>query len=114
VTAGSENNRLWANRFEDNRLQVKYVQSLAQEWSERGRGNFWSDYLGWDLDADGTGDIPFRPNDGVDVLLWKYPSARNLMTSPSVLLMRYVQRAFPVFTPPAVQDSHPLMKAPRP
>lgn len=113
MTAGSENNRLWSNRFEDNRVQVKYVQSLAQEWSERGRGNFWSDYLGWDLDADGVGDIPFRPNDGVDVLLWKYPSARNLMSSPAVLLMRYVQRAFPVFTPPSVQDSHPLMKAPR-
>ncbi|UGB37410.1 nitrous oxide reductase family maturation protein NosD [Frateuria soli] len=114
VTAGSESNRFRANRFEDNRLQVKYVQNLAQEWSERGRGNFWSDYLGWDLDADGIGDVPFRPNDGVDVLLWKYPSARNLMSSPSVLLMRYVQRAFPVFTPPSVQDSHPLMKAPRP
>jgi nitrous oxidase accessory protein len=111
VTAGSENNRLWGNHFEDNRIQVKYVQNLAQEWSERGRGNFWSDYLGWDLDADGIGDIPFRPNDGVDVLLWKYPSARNLMSSPAVLLMRYVQRAFPVFTPPSVQDSHPLMKA---
>ena len=113
VTAGSESNRFWSNRFEDNRLQVKYVQNLAQEWSERGRGNFWSDYLGWDLDADGIGDIPFRPNDGVDVLLWKYPSARNLMSSPAVLLMRYVQRAFPVFTPPSVQDSHPLMKASR-
>jgi nitrous oxidase accessory protein len=47
------------------------------------------------------------------VLLWKYPSARNLMSSPAVLLLRYVQRAFPVFTPPSVQDSHPLMKAPR-
>jgi nitrous oxidase accessory protein len=113
VTAGSENNRLWGNRFVDNRIQVKYVQNLAQEWSANRRGNFWSDYLGWDLDADGIGDIPFRPNDGVDVLLWKYPSARNLMSSPAVLLLRYVQRAFPVFTPPSVQDSHPLMKAPR-
>ncbi|KZC17848.1 copper-binding protein [Rhodanobacter sp. FW510-R12] len=112
VTAGSENNRLWGNRFVDNRIQVKYVQNLAQEWSADGRGNFWSDYLGWDLDADGIGDVPFRPNDGVDVLLWKYPTARNLMSSPAVLLMRYVQRAFPVFTPPSVQDSHPLMKAP--
>jgi nitrous oxidase accessory protein len=112
VTAGSENNRLWSNRFVDNRIQVKYVQNLAQEWSAHGRGNFWSDYLGWDLDADGIGDVPFRPNDGVDVLLWKYPSARNLMSSPSVLLLRYVQRAFPVFTPPSVQDSRPLMKAP--
>ena len=103
---------VYLSQFNDfHRIQVKYVQNLAQEWSAHGRGNFWSDYLGWDLDADGIGDVPFRPNDGVDVLLWKYPSARNLMSSPSVLLMRYVQRAFPVFTPPSVQDSHPLMKA---
>lgn len=111
VTAGSEHNRLWANRFLGNRVQVKYVQNLAQEWSVDGRGNYWGDYLGWDLNGDGIGDIPFRPNDGVDVLLWKYPSARSLMSSPAVLLLRYVQRAFPVFTPPSVQDSHPLMRA---
>ncbi|MEY2170659.1 MULTISPECIES: nitrous oxide reductase family maturation protein NosD [unclassified Rhodanobacter] len=114
VTAGSEHNRVWNNRFIDNRVQVKYAQNLAQEWSERGRGNFWSDYLGWDLDGDGIGDVPFRPNDSVDVLLWKYPAARSLMSSPSILLLRYVQRAFPVFTPAAVQDSHPLMRAPAP
>ncbi|WHZ18079.1 MAG: Nitrous oxide reductase maturation protein NosD [Rhodanobacteraceae bacterium] len=112
MTAGSEHNRVWGNRFVDNRVQVKYVQNLAQEWSVHGRGNYWSDYLGWDLAGDGIGDIPFRPNDGVDVLLWKYPAARSLMSSPAVLLLRYVQRAFPVFTPPSVQDSHPLMHAP--
>lgn len=114
MTAGSEHNQVWDNRFIGNRVQVKYAQNLAQEWSARGRGNFWSDYLGWDLDGDGIGDVPFRPNDGVDVLLWKYPAARSLMSSPSILLMRYVQRAFPVFTPAAVQDSHPLMRAPAP
>lgn len=112
LTAGSVRNRVWANRFVDNRVQVKYVQNLAQEWSVDGRGNYWSDYLGWDLDGDGIGDIPFRPNDGVDVLLWKYPAARSLMSSPAILLLRYVQRAFPVFTPPSVQDSHPLMRIP--
>ncbi len=111
MTAGSEHNRLWDNRFIDNRVQVKYVQNLAQEWSVDGRGNYWSDYLGWDLDGDGIGDVPFRPNDGVDVLLWKYPAARSLLSSPAILLLRYVQRAFPVFTPPSVQDSHPLMQA---
>ncbi|HEU0278098.1 MAG TPA: nitrous oxide reductase family maturation protein NosD [Rhodanobacteraceae bacterium] len=110
MTAGSEHNRLWGNRFLDNRVQVKYVQNLAQEWSVHGRGNYWSDYLGWDLDGNGIGDVPFRPNDGVDVLLWKYPAARSLMSSPAILLLRYVQRAFPVFTPPSVQDSHPLMR----
>jgi nitrous oxidase accessory protein len=112
VTAGSQDNHVYDNAFLNNRAQVKYVQNIAEEWSLDGKGNYWSNYLGWDLDGDGLGDVPFRPNDGVDVLLWKYPSARVLMSSPSILLLRYVQRAFPVFTPPSVQDSHPLISIP--
>lgn len=112
MTAGSDHNLIFGNAFINNRTQVMYVQSLEEEWSWLGRGNYWSDYLGWDLNGDGLGDVPYRPNDGVDVLLWKYPGARMLMSSPSVLLLRYVQRAFPVFTPPGIRDSHPLMKRP--
>lgn len=112
VTAGSEQNKIYDNAFVDNQTQVMYVQNNAEEWSWDHRGNYWSNYLGWDLNGDGIGDVPYRPNDGVDVLLWKYPSARVLMSSPSILLMRYVQRAFPVFTPPSVQDSYPLMRIP--
>jgi nitrous oxidase accessory protein len=114
ITAGSQDNQVYDNAFMNNRTQVKYVQNIAEEWSLDGKGNYWGNYLGWDLDGDGIGDVPFRPNDGVDVLLWKYPSARVLMSSPSILLLRYVQRAFPVFTPPSVQDSHPLMRVPEP
>lgn len=112
VTAGSEHNQVFGNAFIANRTQVKYVQNVAEEWSQEGAGNYWSDYLGWDLNGDGIGDAAYRPNDGVDILLWKYPGARLLLDSPAVLALRYVQRAFPVFTPPAIQDSHPLMKPP--
>lgn len=111
-TAGSDHNRIYDNAFIANRIQVKYVQNYQQEWSYRGQGNYWSDYLGWDLDGNGRGDKPYRPNDGVDVLLWKYPSARLLMNSPAILALRYIQRAFPVFTPPGIRDSYPLMKPP--
>ncbi|MEY2152183.1 nitrous oxide reductase family maturation protein NosD [Rhodanobacter sp. 115] len=112
ITAGSQDNHVYGNAFVNNRTQVKYVQNVADEWSFDGKGNYWSNYLGWDLDGDGIGDVPYRPNDGVDVLFWKYPSAGVLMSSPAILLLRYVQRAFPVFTPPSVQDSHPLMSIP--
>lgn len=112
VTAGSDHNRVYGNGFIANRVQVKYVQNMQEEWSWHGEGNYWSDYLGWDMNRDGRGDAVYRPNDGVDVLLWKYPSARLLMSSPAILALRYVQRAFPVFTPPSLQDSHPLMKPP--
>lgn len=112
LTAGSEDNRLYENVFIGNRTQVKYVSSRNQEWSFEGRGNYWSDYLGWDLDGDGLGDRAYQPNDGVDKLLWRYPEARVLMNSPAIEVLRWAQRQFPVLRPPGVRDSHPLMEAP--
>jgi nitrous oxidase accessory protein len=112
LTAGSEDNRIAGNAFVDNQQQVKYVASRTQEWSVDGRGNYWSDYLGWDRNDDGLGDVAYEPNDNVDRLLWLYPQVRLLMHSPGIELLRWVQRAFPVMKSPGVQDSHPLMQLP--
>lgn len=112
ITAGSESDVFYRNAFVGNRVQLKYVQNREEEWSWHGVGNYWSDYLGWDLNGDGYGDVPYRPNDGVDILLWKYPTAALLLNSPAMLALRYVQRAFPVFVSPGVHDSHPLMRRP--
>lgn len=111
-TAGSDHNRIYDNAFIHNRIQVKYVQNYEEEWSHDRTGNYWSDYLGWDMNGDGRGDTPFRPNSGVDRLLWKYPLARLLMNSPAIIALRYVQRAFPVFAAPGIKDSYPLMSPP--
>ena len=110
LTAGSEDNRIYHNSFVGNQQQVKYVAIRYQEWSHEGKGNYWSDYLGWDRNSDGIGDVPYEPNDNVDRLLWMYPQVRLLMHSPSIELLRLVQRAFPVVKYPGVQDSYPLMR----
>ena len=112
LTAGSEDNLISENAFVKNQQQVKYVATRTQEWSVEGRGNYWSDYLGWDRNDDGIGDVPYEPNDNVDRLLWMYPQVRLLMNSPSIELLRWVQRAFPVIKSPGVKDSHPLMRMP--
>ncbi|MDX1464781.1 MAG: nitrous oxide reductase family maturation protein NosD [Halomonas sp.] len=112
LTAGSEDNAVVGNAFVDNHQQVMYVATRPQEWSEAGRGNYWSNYLGWDLAGDGIGDTPFEPNDAMDRLLWRYPVARLLMHSPAVLALRWIQRQFPVFRPQGVKDSAPLMRDP--
>lgn len=112
LTAGSEDNRIAGNAFVKNKQQVKYVATRTQEWSRDGRGNYWSDYLGWDRNGDGLGDVPYEPNDNVDRMLWLYPQARLLMNSPAVQVLRWVQRAFPVIKSPGVKDSYPLMHMP--
>eukprot|EP00003_Mantamonas_plastica_P003096 TRINITY_DN12502_c0_g1_i1.p1 TRINITY_DN12502_c0_g1~~TRINITY_DN12502_c0_g1_i1.p1 ORF type:complete len:422 (-),score=43.12 TRINITY_DN12502_c0_g1_i1:483-1748(-) len=112
LTAGSEENKVFGNAFVNNQRQVKYVATRTQEWSKDGKGNYWSDYLGWDRDQDGQGDVPYEPNDNVDRLLWKYPEAKILMFSPAVDTLRWVQDAFPVVKAAGVADSHPLMHIP--
>lgn len=112
MTAGSEQNQISGNALVGNRTQVRYVSNRSQEWSRDGQGNYWSDYLGWDLDQNGLGDIPHEPNDGMDRVLWQYPAARWLLNAPVVSLLRWIQQQFPVFRGPGVIDSYPLMALP--
>ncbi|MBU2873649.1 nitrous oxide reductase family maturation protein NosD [Marinobacter salexigens] len=112
LTAGSEDNEVFRNAFINNQRQVKYVAQRTQEWSKGDEGNFWSDYLGWDRNQDGIGDVPYEPNDNVDRLLWTYPEAKILMFSPAVDTLRWVQEAFPVVKAAGVTDSYPLMSPP--
>ena len=111
-TAGSERNEITGNAFIGNRTQVKYVGTRHIEWSADGRGNFWSDHPAFDLDGDGIADGAFRPNDLMDHILWSQPSAKLLLGSPAVQLVRWSQAAFPSTLPGGVLDSAPLMKAP--
>ncbi|MCW8344775.1 nitrous oxide reductase family maturation protein NosD [Vibrio sp. ZSDZ65] len=112
LTAGSENVNVTGNSFINNPIQVKYVSNQAQEWSINGKGNYWSNYLGWDLNNSSTGDTPFEPNDGIDKIVWKYPESKVLLDSPAILMLRWIQKQFPVLKPSGVKDSYPLMSPP--
>ncbi|MGR3462138.1 MAG: nitrous oxide reductase family maturation protein NosD [Roseovarius sp.] len=109
-TAGSERNRITGNAFVGNRTQVKYVGSTWVDWSEGGRGNYWSDFAGYDLDGDGIADAPYRPNDSMDHILWTQPAAKLLLGAPAVQLVKWAQSAFPALLPGGVVDRAPLMR----
>ena len=111
-TAGSERNAIVGNAFVANRTQVKYVGTRHIEWSEGGRGNYWSDNPAFDLDGDGIGDRAYRPNDLVDQLVWRHPLAKLLLNSPAVHLVRWAQSTFPPLYPGGVVDLAPLMREP--
>lgn len=109
-TAGSERNRITGNAFVGNRTQVKYVGSTWVDWSEGGRGNYWSDFAGYDLDGDGIADAPYRPNDSMDHILWTQPAAKLLLGAPAVQLVKWAQSAFPALLPGGVVDRAPMMQ----
>lgn len=113
-TAGSERNDITGNAFIGNRTQVKYVGSRWLDWSAGGRGNYWSDHAAFDINGDGLADMPYRPNDLMDHILWTQPSARLLLGSPAVQLIRWTQSTFPALLPGGVVDNKPLMAPVRP
>ncbi|MCL1123727.1 nitrous oxide reductase family maturation protein NosD [Shewanella surugensis] len=110
LTAGSENNQIFENVFINNQQQVKFVANRLENWSLNRKGNFWSNYLGWDLNKDGIGDIPFKPNDGIDKLIWQYPETQILVNSPAILMLRWIQTQFPLFKSQGIQDDFPMMQ----
>jgi nitrous oxidase accessory protein len=109
-TAGSERNVMTGNAFIRNRTQVMYVGTRSLDWSEKGRGNYWSDNAAFDLNGDGIADTAYRPNDVIDKVQWSYPTAKLLMNSPAVQVIRWAQSQFPALHPGGVIDSAPLMQ----
>lgn len=110
-TGGSEHNKFHGNSFIANEMQVKYTGLKIYEWSDNGRGNFWSDNPGFDLNGDGFADAAYRPNTLVDWVLWKYPLAKLLVSSPALQTLRFVQQQLPTLYPGGAIDSFPLMAA---
>ncbi len=96
------------NDFIGNREQVRYVGTKDEDWGGKS-GNHWSNYLGWDRDGDGVGDVPYEANDMVDRLTWRYPSMKLLLASPAVQALRLVGQQFPVLRVPSVVDPNPRM-----
>ena len=108
--AGSINNQVDGNDFIGNQTQVKFIAARDELWGIK-EGNHWSNYVGWDRDGDGVGDLPFEANDLVDRLTWRHPMIKLLLASPAVQTLRLVARQFPLLRAPSVVDRRPRMDA---
>ncbi|MEJ6006250.1 nitrous oxide reductase family maturation protein NosD [Paucibacter sp. AS339] len=113
LSAGSTRNVVEGNDFIANREQVRYVGARDEVWGGKDKksfGNHWSNYLGWDRNGDGVGDVPYEANDMVDRLSWRHPSVKLLLASPAVQALRLVGQQFPVLRVPSVVDPAPRMQ----
>ena len=106
---GSIHNKVEGNDFISNRSQIKYVAARDVLWGEK-RGNYWSNYVGWDRNGDGVGDIPYAANDIVDRLTWEYPMMKLLLSSPAVQTLQLVAQQFPLLRAPSIVDLNPRMQ----
>jgi nitrous oxidase accessory protein len=107
-------NRFTENTFVENLQQVAVIGSgdfSGNDFAAGGRGNFWSDYRGYDLDGDGLGDLPYRGLSIFENLMEREPRLRLFLHSPAQHAVDLAARAFPVFEPRCrVTDEAPLMR----
>ena len=92
-------NRFQSNTFLENHQQVS-VQGrgslLNNTWSQDGTGNYWSDYVGYDGDSNGTGDSAYRSEKLFESLTDKEPVLRLFTFSPASQAIDFAASAFPV------------------
>ena len=112
VWAGSIHNEVDGNDFVRNRQQVRYVAAKDERWGVK-RGNYWSNYVGWDRDGNGIGDVPYEANDVVDRLIWRLPVVKLLLNSPAIDTLRLIAQQFPLLRAPSIVDAKPRMQPAR-
>ena len=74
-------------------------------------GNFWQDYVGFDMDGDGVGDRPYTIYLHSDRIWMDRSMAKFYRGSPNLEIVDFVERLVP-FSEPAIIlcDPKPMMK----
>lgn len=108
-----KHNTVTANTFIDN---TEHVAILGRgelrdiTWAENGRGNYWSDYAGYDANGDGIGDIPYLSQRLFETLVDQNPLLRFFTWTPAASAVDFAARAMPTVRPEVkLADPAPLM-----
>jgi nitrous oxidase accessory protein len=111
-----KNNNFSGNTFIDNVEQVGITSSgrfSGNAWSVDGRGNYWSDFAGYDADGDGVGDVTYKVDDLYNTLTDEYPNLAFFNETPASKAIGLAAQMFPVLRPePIIEDEHPLVDRP--
>jgi nitrous oxidase accessory protein len=107
MQASCTDNVIESNNFTGNTFDIATNGSLVLNTF---RGNYWDRYEGYDLNRDGTGDIPHRPVSLYSIIVERNPTTLMLFRSFMVDLMDRAERIMPGMTPEALRDDKPKMK----
>jgi nitrous oxidase accessory protein len=112
VFASSTGNLFTENNFVENLSPLQLIGKRSDtRWQAGGRGNYWSDYEGYDLDGDGVGDTPHKIQNVFQYLEGEHPRLRLYLSSPAAHALATAEKTFPIVKGSSELDNAPLVKA---
>jgi nitrous oxidase accessory protein len=108
-------NEFSGNSFVDNEQQVAIAgggaRASTNEWTVGQQGNYWSNYVGYDGNADGRGDVPYKAERLFEKLIDQNSALRLFVYSPVEQAVDFAARAIPFVKPqPTLSDEAPMMQ----
>ena len=100
----SYDNKIINNNFINNTFDISSNASKSNNFYS---GNYWDKYKGYDLNKDGTGDVPYRPVSLFSMILEKSPESIIMLRSIVVDLLDAVKRIVPSVIPETLIDEKP-------
>ena len=107
VQASCDDNNFHHNNFNGNSFDVATNGTMVLN---KFYNNYWDKYEGYDINKDGTGDIPYHPVSMYSMIVEQNPHTLILMRSFMVSLLDKAEKAIPGLTPENLVDDKPLMK----
>jgi nitrous oxidase accessory protein len=107
VQASCSENEIVGNNFRGNTFDVGTNGSLVLNTFN---GNYWDKYEGYDLDRNGTGDVPYRPVSLYSMIAERNPATMMLFRSFMVSLLDKSEKIIPGATPENLKDERPQMR----
>ena len=111
INGSCEENEIYGNNFMGNLNNVLVDNDRSKtQWTHDGRGNYWSDYDGYDLDGDGVGDVPHKVQNVFQVIETEIPEIRLFLLSPAAKILKTAERALPILGLGSEKDPQPLFR----
>lgn len=107
VQASCNENAIEKNNFIGNTFDVATNGSLVLNTFTK---NYWDKYEGYDLNHDGTGDVPYHPVSLYAMIIENNPIAVMFLRSFMVTLLDKTEKIVPSITPENFRDDLPVMK----
>ncbi len=107
VRGACYSNTFTGNNFLYNSFDLSYNSNINDNVFN---GNYWSSYTGYDLDKNGTGDVPYRPVKLFSYIVNRTPETIILLRSLFMDIIDFSEKVSPVFTPDNLLDANPKMK----